>query len=97
MLSSSGTGRIVASGRRWRSAGIVAAHALSDPARARAAGGRARLRGAARVGAPLRGRADEARGRRGGAFAYSLAKVSGSPLLFKGGDFSHTDVPSTLA
>jgi len=28
----------------------------------------------------------------GDCFAYALAKEKGEPLLFKGGDFSHTDV-----
>lgn len=28
----------------------------------------------------------------GDCFAYALAKVSGEPLLFKGGDFVHTDI-----
>ena len=28
----------------------------------------------------------------GDCFAYALAKASGAPLLFKGNDFSHTDV-----
>lgn len=28
----------------------------------------------------------------GDCFAYALAKTSGEPLLFKGADFSHTDV-----
>jgi len=28
----------------------------------------------------------------GDCFAYALAKVSGEPLLFKGSDFSHTDI-----
>ncbi len=28
----------------------------------------------------------------GDCFAYALAKANGEPLLFKGGDFSHTDV-----
>jgi len=28
----------------------------------------------------------------GDCFAYALAKVSGEPLLYKGDDFSHTDV-----
>ena len=28
----------------------------------------------------------------GDCFAYALAKVSGEPLLFKGGDFGHTDI-----
>lgn len=28
----------------------------------------------------------------GDCFAYALAKTSGEPLLFKGSDFSHTDV-----
>ena len=28
----------------------------------------------------------------GDCFAYALAKVTGSPLLFKGNDFSHTDL-----
>lgn len=29
-------------------------------------------------------------------FAYALAKVSGEPLLFKGNDFTQTDVASAL-
>ena len=28
----------------------------------------------------------------GDCFSYALAKVSGQPLLFKGDDFSHTDI-----
>ena len=28
----------------------------------------------------------------GDCFAYALSKVSGEPLLFKGGDFGHTDI-----
>jgi ribonuclease VapC len=33
----------------------------------------------------------------GDCFAYALAKVLREPLLFKGGDFGHTDIPdSTL-
>ena len=30
----------------------------------------------------------------GDCFAYALAKESGEPLLFKGGDFAHTDITS---
>ena len=30
----------------------------------------------------------------GDCFAYALAKESGEPLLFKGGDFAHTDIAS---
>lgn len=30
-------------------------------------------------------------------FSYALAKVLGLPLLFKGKDFSETDIPSALA
>jgi ribonuclease VapC len=33
----------------------------------------------------------------GDCFAYALAKAVGEPLLFKGDDFSHTDVASALA
>ena len=33
----------------------------------------------------------------GDCFAYALAKATGEPLLYKGGDFSHTDVASALA
>lgn len=33
----------------------------------------------------------------GDCFSYALAKVSGMPLLFKGNDFSHTDIESALA
>ena len=32
----------------------------------------------------------------GDCFAYALAKVSGEPLLFKGNDFSKTDIASAL-
>ncbi|MGR4865215.1 type II toxin-antitoxin system VapC family toxin [Caulobacter sp. LARHSG274] len=33
----------------------------------------------------------------GDCFSYALAKVSGLPLLFKGNDFTHTDIESALA
>jgi ribonuclease VapC len=33
----------------------------------------------------------------GDCFAYALSQVSGEPLLFKGDDFSQTDVKSALA
>jgi ribonuclease VapC len=29
--------------------------------------------------------------------AYALAAASGEPLLFKGGDFIHTDIPKVLS
>jgi ribonuclease VapC len=29
--------------------------------------------------------------------AYALAAASGEPLLFKGGDFTHTDIPNALS
>ena len=32
----------------------------------------------------------------GDCFAYALAKATGEPLLYKGSDFSHTDVASAL-
>jgi ribonuclease VapC len=32
----------------------------------------------------------------GDCFSYALAKATGAPLLFKGNDFSHTDIPSVL-
>jgi ribonuclease VapC len=32
----------------------------------------------------------------GDCFAYALAKAFGEPLLFKGGDFVHTDIVSAL-
>ena len=32
----------------------------------------------------------------GDCFAYALAKVSGEPLLFKGGDFARTDIVAAL-
>jgi len=32
----------------------------------------------------------------GDCFAYALAKVTGEPLLYKGQDFTHTDVKSAL-
>ena len=33
----------------------------------------------------------------GDCFAYALAKTSGEPLLFKGGDFGQTDITPVLA
>ena len=32
----------------------------------------------------------------GDCFAYALARAQGTPLLFKGGDFNQTDIPSAL-
>ena len=32
----------------------------------------------------------------GDCFAYALARHAGEPLLFKGGDFAYTDIPSAL-
>jgi ribonuclease VapC len=32
----------------------------------------------------------------GDCFAYALARVTGEPLLYKGGDFGETDVASAL-
>lgn len=32
----------------------------------------------------------------GDCFSYALAKISGQPLLFKGEDFGHTDIPAVL-
>ena len=32
----------------------------------------------------------------GDCFAYALARISGEPLLFKGDDFSHTDVEAAM-
>ena len=32
----------------------------------------------------------------GDTFAYALASVQGLPLLYKGADFVHTDIPSVL-
>ena len=32
----------------------------------------------------------------GDCFAYALARVTGEPLLFKGNDFTHTDIKSAL-
>lgn len=33
----------------------------------------------------------------GDCFSYALARERGEPLLFKGDDFAHTDVPAALA
>jgi ribonuclease VapC len=33
----------------------------------------------------------------GDCFAYALAMATGEPLLFKGDDFRHTDLPPVLA
>jgi ribonuclease VapC len=43
-----------------------------------------------------RGSGHPARLNYGDAFAYALAKVYDEPLLYKGDDFSHTDVVSAL-
>ncbi len=43
-----------------------------------------------------RGSGHPARLNFGDCFAYALAKDRGEPLLFKGNDFSHTDVESAL-
>jgi ribonuclease VapC len=32
----------------------------------------------------------------GDCFAYALAKATGQPLLYKGNDFTHTDVTPAL-
>lgn len=32
----------------------------------------------------------------GDCFSYALARATGEPILFKGNDFSHTDVPTAL-
>jgi uncharacterized protein with PIN domain len=32
----------------------------------------------------------------GDCFAYSLARATGEPLLFKGDDFGHTDIEAAL-
>ena len=32
----------------------------------------------------------------GDCFAYALAKAMGEPLLYKGNDFTHTDVTSAI-
>ena len=32
----------------------------------------------------------------GDCFAYALARVTGEPLLFKGSDFRHTDIPPAI-
>lgn len=43
-----------------------------------------------------RGSGHPARLNFGDCFAYALAKTSGEPLLFKGDDFTHTDVEPAL-
>jgi ribonuclease VapC len=43
-----------------------------------------------------RGSGHPARLNFGDCFAYALAKATGEPLLFKGGDFRHTDVTPAL-
>lgn len=44
-----------------------------------------------------RGAGRPARLNYGDCFAYALAKQSGAPLLFKGADFLHTDIPAAAA
>ena len=43
-----------------------------------------------------RGSGHAARLNFGDCFAYALAKATGEPLLFKGDDFTHTDIRSAL-
>jgi ribonuclease VapC len=43
-----------------------------------------------------RGSGHRARLNFGDCFAYALARAAGEPLLFKGEDFSHTDIASAL-
>src|SRR5215475_5273348 len=43
-----------------------------------------------------RGSGHPARLNFGDCFAYALARVTGEPLLFKGDDFSHTDIAPVL-
>ena len=43
-----------------------------------------------------RGSGHPARLNFGDCFAYALARATGEPLLFKGEDFSHTDITSAL-
>lgn len=43
-----------------------------------------------------RGRGSRARLNFGDCISYALAKTRGEPLLFKGDDFTHTDVESAL-
>jgi ribonuclease VapC len=53
---------------------------------------------AARAGHARYGRGSGSRARLnfGDCFSYALAKVTGEPLLFKGDDFTHTDVTPAL-
>jgi ribonuclease VapC len=44
-----------------------------------------------------KGQKSKARLNYGDCFSYALAKVTGVPLLFKGRDFSETDIPSALS
>ncbi len=43
-----------------------------------------------------RGSGSPARLNYGDCFAYAAAKVTGEPLLFKGDDFTHTDIEAAL-
>lgn len=43
-----------------------------------------------------RGSGSQARLNYGDCFSYAAAKVADEPLLFKGGDFTHTDLSSAL-
>ena len=43
-----------------------------------------------------RGSGHPARLNFGDCFAYALARATGEPLLFKGDDFSHTDIEPAL-
>lgn len=43
-----------------------------------------------------RGSGHPARLNFGDCFAYALARATGEPLLFKGGDFAHTDIKPAL-
>ena len=43
-----------------------------------------------------KGRGRKAKLNLGDCFSHALAKATGLPLLFKGNDFTHTDLPAAL-
>ena len=90
--------RVVLHGRRGQRAVILVDDLLRLPMFDRVAPGPAEVDAAyAAFVAYGKGSGHSAALNFGDLFSYALAKVRGLPLLFKGGDFSHTDIARAIA
>ena len=90
--------RMVVHGRRGERAVVLVDDLLRLPRFQWVAPGPAETEAAdAALGAFGKGSGHPASLNFGDVFSYALAKVRGLPLLYKGEDFAHTDIPSALA